>query len=171
MRTTIRIIFLLAIFFTSCSQKRADKENLTREERIKGTMYRNLDGSESQKDSIKNDVRLICIKFENEIKSSKHLLLGIKKLKNGEFIEFKEKWNSLDDLKNNLNEIWRKKDFVATIAVYNSSSLSAQNGATKEKIVIQIENEEFTGTWTAFFDLPLGNDYYDKFELTYNDRN
>lgn len=159
------------MLFSSCSQNKDEKVNLTREERIKKTLYRNSDGSESQKDSIKKDIRLICLQFKNDIKSSRLPMLGIKKMKNGEFVEFNQKWNSIEDLKEYLNEAWRKKDFIATIAVYNSSSMSAIDRKTKEILVVQIEYEEFTGTWTAFFDLPINNDFFDKFDLNYYDRN
>ena len=172
MRTTIRIFFLIAIIFSSCSQKKNEKTNLTREERVKKTSYRNLNYKESEVDLIKKDVRLICKQFEDKIKSGNDVLLGFKKMKNGTFEEFNEEWNSTNALKEYMNEVWRKKDFISTIAVYNSSSQNLQNGETREILVVEMEYEEFTGKWIAFFDLPLREKFYDdKFELRYFERN
>ena len=57
-------------------------------------------------------------------------------MKNGTFEEFNEEWNSTNALKEYMNEVWRKKDFISTIAVYNSSSQNLQNGETREILVV-----------------------------------
>ena len=74
----------------------------------------------------------------------------------------------MNDLEEYLNELWREKDFIATIAVFNSKSKNVQDSIIREILVLEFEYEEFTGKWTAFFDFPLQDNFYEKdFELQY----
>ena len=178
MKLTEIIILLSIILICSCSQGKNEKSKITtkpslsREERVKEIPYRNQLIKDSEIDAIKNDVKLICSQYEADILTSAHLLIGLKKTNDRVFIPFDEKWSSSIELTKFLNEAWRNKDFTATVALFSSSSRNALNDDIKKILVIELEYEKYTGKWTAFFDYPLHNSFYnDNFELQYFERN
>ncbi len=177
MKSYIIILCVFALLFSACNKaqdKNVDNNeySLTREEIVKKIPYRNQKIENSEIDAIKKDVKSICSLFKNEILDSEDVLLGIKKIKNGKFILYNDKWGSINELKDYLNKAWRNKDFIATIAVFNSYTKNVQTADIKDILVVELEYEMYTGKWTAFFDCPLKKNFYDdEFELTYYERN
>jgi len=156
----------------NATQKKSEAPSLSREERVNKIPYRGQMITDAEIDSIKNDVRQICSQYQNEIFSLNPLLIGLKKTDEGDFIQFDESWDDTHILKSYLNEAWRNKDFTGTAAIFYSTSMNAQIQSTKEILVIELEYEKYTGTWTAFFDLPLKDNFFiSDFRLSYYDRN
>ena len=138
-------LLLLTIVLISCTQHHPNNSK-SRIELIKDVPYRTLNIPQDLNDQLFITGHLIW-----EMVDSIDLNLGyLIKVKSKNKIELIKSSQSIDSLKNESYELWRKRDFVCTALVYQSYSINAETQETNKFFVIEIEHEDLTGTYYIF---------------------
>ena len=138
-------ILILVIVLIGCTQNHPDNSK-SRIELVKDTPYRILNVSQNLKDQLLANGHLIWVMFDSIDSNLGYLI----KVKNGNKIEVIKFAQSIDNLKKESYELWRKKDFVCTALVYQSSSINAETQDSTQFFVIEIEHPDLTGTYYIF---------------------
>ena len=134
---------ILILLLISCNQHTpvASKSRL---ELVKDTPYRILDVPQELKDHLFATGQIIW----DMVDSLDPYLGYLIKIKSNNKLELVKSSSSIDNLKNESSELWRKKDFVCTALVYQSYSIDATTEESKKFFVIEIEHTDLTGTIT-----------------------
>jgi hypothetical protein len=158
-------ILILMIVLIGCTQNHPNNSK-SRIELVKDTPYRILNVPQNVKDQLLAKGHLIW-----EMVDSMDLNLGyLIKVKDDDKIEVVKSDHSLDNLKKESYELWRKKDFICTALVYQSSSINAETQESNKFFVIEIEHPDLTGTYYIF--VPLDKIWDPKrIKTSYVDRN
>jgi hypothetical protein len=136
---------ILLIVLISCTQNHPDNSK-SRIELVKDTRYRILDFPQNLKDQLFVMGHLIWEKVDSLDSNLGYMI----KVKNNNKVVVIKSSQSIESLKTESYELWRKKDFVCTALVYQSHSINAETQESIKFFVIEIEHPELTGTYYIF---------------------